>query len=94
MTYASVNHAFRMRKNYAYKLLSGIQQTVKEIFQEVKNMFTTIARYIIDREAIAESDFNCHDELTFTQRTDTPVAEPHKIIAAIIAEIIERGEAV
>lgn len=94
MTYTNENCTFCTNKNYAYKLLSGIQQTVKEIFQEVKNMFTTIAQYIIDREAIAESDFNCHDELTFTQSTDTPVTEPHKVIAAIIAEIIQKGEAV
>lgn len=54
----------------------------------------TIAQYIIGRDAIAESDFNCHDKITFTKSTDIPVADPHEIIAAIIAEIIERGEAV
>lgn len=54
----------------------------------------TIAQYIIGRDAIAESDFNCHDKITFTKGTDIPVAEPHEVIAAIIAEIIEKGEAV
>lgn len=54
----------------------------------------TIAQYIIGRDAIAESDFNCHDKITFTKSTDIPVANLHEIIAAVIAEIIERGEAV
>lgn len=56
-------------------------------------MFTTITQYIIGRDAIAESDYKCHDKVSYVDSSDNPEAAPNKILAAILAEVIEKGEA-
>lgn len=56
-------------------------------------MVTTITQYFIGRDAIAESDYQSHDKVSYVDYSDNPEAVPDKFIAAILAEVIDKKEA-
>ena len=57
-------------------------------------MFTTITQYVIGRDAIAESDYKCHDKVvSYVDSSDNLEAAPNRILAAILAEVIEKEAA-
>lgn len=55
---------------------------------------TTITQYFIGRDAIAECDYQCHDKVSYVDSSDNPEAAPNKVIAAILADVIDQKEAV
>lgn len=57
-------------------------------------MFKTVTDFIIDREALSRCDYECCDKISITDVTDNMAVAPSEIIAAIVAELIEKGEAV
>lgn len=57
-------------------------------------MFKTVTEFIIDREALNRCDYECCDKVSITDIAENTAIAPSEIIAAILAELIEKREAV
>lgn len=57
-------------------------------------MFKTVTEFIIDREALSRCDYECRDKVSITDVAENTAVAPSEVIAAIVAELIEKGEAV